>query len=182
MALKIGNQIVDQVSQEVLVLPRTSGDIIIIAQAVLDMDHFERYCKEPQPKMALIPGKGTVPLEDAAFTAQLDDFNAKRFSYLAIKSLEPSNIEWEKVKLDEPATWNSWTDELKDAKISALEVNRIIACVMQANALDEEKLKEARASFLQGLEEAAKSSGPTIDPKNLPSSMLATEVESTTQE
>ena len=80
---------------------------------------------------------------------------------MAIKSLEPTEIEWQRVDIDKPETWLLWTEELKDAGLSEVEVQRVIILVMQANSLDENKLRKAREAFLHGLEvEKEKSSGP----------------------
>lgn len=150
MALRIGGHTVDQPSEEVCVLPRTNGpDINIIARAVLTMEDFDRYCPEPQAPQAWSKDKGNHALTDTSeFKKAMETYSEKRFAFMAVKSLEPSNIEWENVRLDDPNTWANWTQELKDAGLSDVEVNRIIVCVMQANCLDDKKLKEARSLFL----------------------------------
>lgn len=157
MALRISGQLVDKPSEEILVLPRSNGDdIIITARAVLSMEDFERFVPQPQAKRAWVKGKGNILMtEDPQFVKEMETYSEKRFAYMALKSLEPSEIEWQTVKLENPETWASWADELKTAGLSDIEVQRIIVCVMQANSLDEAKLKEARATFLDGLEEAA---------------------------
>jgi hypothetical protein len=136
--------------EEVLVLPRISGDIIIRAQAVTDMSAFDALCPAP-----VAPGirtkDGFKPnLKDENYIALADHYSAQRLAFMVIKSLTPSEIEWEKVKLEDPSTWLEWTKELKDGGMSDVECNRIIMCVMQANSLDEEKLKLAREVFLRG--------------------------------
>ena len=89
---------------------------------------------------------------------------------MVIKSLEPSGIEWVKTNVSDPSTYTEWSDELKMAGLSDVEVNRIIMCVMQANSLDEDKLKAAREVFLLGEEEAQNaSSGPSTEQPSTPS-------------
>jgi len=170
--MKIGGVVVEGPSEEVLVLPRLGQDIIIRCKAVLDMSPFTAMCPEPKANPKLRPGKGWVSDDkDPGYLEQCGRYAQLRFSYIAIKSLEPSEIEWEIVVLDEPNTWENWEKELRDSGFSSIELNRIVACVMQANALDEAKLEKARESFLLGLEEErkAKSSGPPTEPKNTPS-------------
>jgi hypothetical protein len=69
---------------------------------------------------------------------------------MCLRSLEPSNIEWETVDIDDPGTWLNWDVELKAAGISDVEGQRIINLVMAANSLDEKKVEEARQAFLLG--------------------------------
>jgi len=106
-----------------------------------------------------------------------------RFAYMVLKSLEPSDIEWEKVNAADPSTWLGWQDELKEAGISQTELNRIIVCVMQANALDEDKLKEAREVFLRGpVPVPSEYSGPDTELENMQSGNPVTDLESDLQE
>lgn len=148
--MKIGGIEVQGPCEEILVLPRLSGDIVIKAQAVMDMEPFEKMCPAPTA-----PGIRTKE----GFRPNLKDENYLKFclihadqklAYIVLKSLEPSQIEWQRVKLEDPGTWKEWSKELKEAGISDIEINRIVACVMQANALDEDKLKAAREVFLRG--------------------------------
>lgn len=181
MALRIGSVVVDKPSESLLVLPRDNGDdIIITARAVLSMEEFDLYCPAPKPKKAFVKGKGNIDLvEDPAYKQELATYGEKRFAFMALKSLEPSDIEWQTVQVDKPSTWLNWTEELKEAGLSDSEVNRIIVCVMQANSLDERKLTEAREAFLRGLEEAEaeKSSGPQTEPSSTPSGPAANDGE-----
>jgi hypothetical protein len=180
MALRIGGQTVDKPSEQVLVLPRANGDdIIITARAVLSMEDFDRYVPAPQAKRAWVKGKGNILMtEDPGFLKEMETYGEKRFAFMAIKALEPSEIEWEKTKLEDPSTWTGWTEELKEAGLSDVEVQRIVVCVMQANSLDEKKLTEARAAFLRGLEEPLeKSSGPSTGPSSTPSGPAASDGE-----
>ncbi len=166
MALRIGNVVVDKPSEEVLVLPRSNGpSITIIARAVLSMEEFDLLCPTPKPKAAFVKGKGNIQLtDDPAYIESLQKYGEKRFAWIALKSLEPSDIDWQTVKMDRPETWLNWTEELREAGLCDAEVQRIIVCVMQANALDDNKLSQAREAFLRGLEEAVeRSSGPNTE-------------------
>jgi len=165
--MRIGGLEVKGPNEEVLVLPRLDGNIVIKAQAVVDMGEFEKLVPEPKA-----PGKltkdGWVPTpNDETYRQKVTKFNEQRFAYMVLQSLLPSEIEWEQVQYDNPKTWMRWEDELRAAGLSDVEVNRVTICVMQANALDEAKLKEAREVFLLGLAEARdKSSGPQTEPEN----------------
>ena len=177
--MKIGGNEVAGPAEEILVLPRLHcEDIVIRARAVMDMDACEALCPAPKP-----PGKRTKDgwkpnPKDKTYLERIERQAEQKFAYTIVKSLEPSEIEWEKVKEDDPSTWLSWRDELADAGLSNTELNRIVVCVMQANALDENKLEEARANFLLGLEEAEeKSSGQDTEQPSTPSGEVASDSE-----
>lgn len=181
--MRIGGKEISGPNEEVLILPRLDGDVVIKAQAVADMSDFEKLVPEPKA-----PGKltkdGWIPqTDDETYQDRLTRYNEQRFAYMAIISLQPSKIEWETVDLDNPKTWIKWSDELSEAGLSTIEVNRIVVCIMQANSLDESKLKEARELFLRGLEEAdEKSSGLQIERRSLQSGEPVNDSESAPQE
>ena len=136
--------------EEVLVLPRLDGDIVIRAKAVTDMTPFDALCPAP-----VAPGirtkDGFKPnLKDENYMSLSAHYAEQRMAFLVLSSLEPSNIEWDTVKLADPSTWSNWPKELKANGLSDVECNRIVLCVMQANSLDEEKLRVAREVFLLG--------------------------------
>jgi len=177
--MKIAGNEVTGPAEEVLVLPRPTlacKEIVIRCKAVLDMEPFEAMCPEPKAKPVLMAGGFKPNEKDPGYLEQCENYAAMRFAYIATRSLEPSEIEWEKVKLDSPGTWTLWDEELKEAGLSVIEVNRVIMCIMAANCLDEAKLEAARDSFLLGLGAVPEeSSGPATGHKNTPSGEPAKE-------
>jgi len=168
--MKIGGRVVSGVNEEILVLPRGDSPLVIRARAVLDLDEFDKICPEPKP-----PGKltkdGWIPqVDDVNYKQTMAQQTEKRIAYLVIRSLEPSDIEWETVKLDDPRTWLNYTKDFKNAGLSTVEINRIVQCVMAANSLDENKLEEARKVFLLGQRPVpAQFSGQTTEPQSITS-------------
>ena len=137
--------------EELLVLPRPDGNPIPFrAKAVAVKDEFDRLMPEPVAPVLQKKGGKVSDLQDKDYLAAVSKRDDARFALMCLRSLEPSQIEWEQVKIEEPHTWTLWTDELKEAGLSEVEVNRVIGLVMAANALDEEKISEARKSFLLG--------------------------------
>lgn len=151
MTLRIGGVVVSQ-AEEVLVLPRTNGpDIVFKAASILSMDEFDAMCPKPQPTVSLMAnGEKKPDITSKDFLNMIRVWGQRRHYYICVKSLEPSNIEWEIVKEDQPATWEKWGDELQDAGLSQVECNRVQNLILEANALNETKLKEARDAFLLG--------------------------------
>jgi len=148
--MKIGGVEV-QTSEEILVLPRSLGeDIIIRAKPVKINEEFEKRIPEPTPPNVRTKNGSKPDYSDENYKKALKIRNEQRLNFLIIKSLEPSEIEWEEVNIDTPGTWSKWSKELIEAGISEIELNRITDAVMSANSLDEEKIEEARKSFLHG--------------------------------
>jgi hypothetical protein len=90
--------------------------------------------------------------EDKGYQTDVESHANKREAYIVVRSLEPSQIEWDTVKLDEPSTWLNWEEDLKKSKFSIIEIRRVHRLVLEANCLDEAKLEEARKSFLLGMQ------------------------------
>jgi hypothetical protein len=164
--MKIGGVEVSK-CEVLLVLPRPNGDDIPFVVKPADIEEeFEK--KSPAPIPPRVTGKGGKSFsntKDEDYLQAMEIRKVRRFALLAIRSLEPSDIEWEEVDYDKPGTWEKWTDELLAAGMSDREVQRVIGAVMEANSLDNAKIDAARAAFLQGPEEPQEaSSGQTPDP------------------
>lgn len=181
--MKIGGVEVTQ-CREILVLPRTGGnDIVFHAQAVTDMDEFNALCPLPSIPKRVVRGGVEENPDSPGYRDQYKDWSQKRFDYILIKSLEPSDIEWTKVNLDKPSTYKLWQEEFKAAGLSENECKRVINIVLVANSLDERKLQEARDAFLrgQGAEKDALS-GLSIEPESTQSGQAVNDSESDPQE
>jgi hypothetical protein len=168
--MKIGGVPVNGPHEEILVLPRGEDQIIIRAKAVLELDAFDVLCPEPKAPGRLTKD-GFIPnREDETYQQTLARHNEKRIAYLVLRSLEPSNIEWDTVDINNPKTWTNYVPDFRKAGFSTIEINRIVATVMAANALDEAKLEQARRVFLRGQAQARnESSGQSTEPENTPS-------------
>ncbi len=168
--MRIGGKEIEGPNEEILVLPRLDNDIVIKAQAVTTMEEFDALVPEPKPPGIRTRDGWTPNANDETFKQRLAHYNEQRLAYMIIKSVEPSEIEWEQTNINDPSTYLQWTKELREAGLSDVEVNRIVLCVMQANSLDDEKLKAAREVFLLGKEaEENESSGPSIGLPSMPS-------------
>jgi hypothetical protein len=137
-------------NEVVLVLPRGEQTIVFRAKGLPDMAEFDAKCPVPKP-----PGKFTkdgwvANDSDPTYQQVISAWGKKRLGYLVTRSLEPSAIEWDTVKMDDPRTWANWEKDLVEGGLTQVEANRVLALVMEANALDETKLQKAREVFLRG--------------------------------
>lgn len=154
--MKIGGVKIDGPCEEILVLPRvTSDDLVFRARSVPDLDEFETRCPMPVCQKVLGKGGWKENLDDPTYKQALIDRGTLQHSYMVLRSLEPSDIEWDTVDMGNPSTWTNWNDDLTNAGLSVVEVNRVILCVSTANSLNEGMLEEARENFLLGLAKEA---------------------------
>ena len=137
-------------AEEVLVLPRGEDVIVFRAQGLKDMEEFFKLCPEPEPPRKQTREGVVADLEDDGYQKMLVEHRRRYMSYMVIRALEPSQIEWDSVQLDNPLTWTNWERDLKVAGLMQVECNRIVSLVMQANCLDEAKLDKARELFQRG--------------------------------
>ena len=139
--------------EEVLVLPREDQRLVFRASGLKDMEEFKRLCPEPEPPRKLTKDGPVADTEDQGYKDALAGYQKRRMAYIVIRSLLPSQIEWDTVQLDNPSTWANWDSDLKSAGLSEMECNRVLALVLEANCLDEAKLRKAREVFLRGTPE-----------------------------
>ncbi len=169
MPIKIAGQAVPQTTHEdVLVLPRGEEAIAIRAKAIPDFEEFNKTCPEPEP-----PGKltkdGFVPnKDDETYKGRLEQHNIRRIGWMVTRSLQ--EIDWDKVNVENPKTWAKWQEDLEDSGFTAVECNLVLALVIDVNSLNEQKLKDARDSFIRGQEQEAKRlSSQNSEQENSPS-------------
>ena len=165
--MRIGSVELKGGNKDYIVFPRPEGDVVIWAQTVRDFKEFEALVKYPiAPVIQTKEGKKS-DTKDPSYRDLVKIYDDQRFAYLCIKSLEPSDIEWNEVNLDNPRTYVKWIEELLEAGLSEVECNRIIGLVLQVNSLDEAKLQAAREHFARGQGQAAsESSGQSTEPQS----------------
>jgi len=161
--------------EQVLVLPRGDSEIVLKARGLPDMDEFSKFCPDPKPPVMLTRQGQKANLNDVGYQQREAEQAKRRWAYIVVKSLEPSQIEWDTVKLDDPATWANWDADLKAAGFTATERNRVFALCLEANSLDERKIQRAREVFLAGRPEAPSdstslSTAPPTTPSGAPAS------------
>lgn len=149
--MKVGGVQADKPgSLEPLVFPRGKESLVFIAKAVGDLNEFNAVCPEPDlSKHGRIGKEGWEPDPEApAYLELMKTYRAQRWAYFFIKTLEPSNIEWDKVKLSDPRTWKFYEEELR-ANLSFTEYGHVVDLVEQANLMGTERLEVARQRFFQ---------------------------------
>ncbi len=182
--MKIGGREITGVNKVTLVLPRENGeDIVLIAKAIQDLDAVDEFLQTPKPPAALGPGSETIyNHKDPSYLAAMLLYNTKRMAWIVLESLRENNIEWDTVDMEDSGTWANYVDDLKGAGFSSIEINHIGNSVVEANALDEEKLNAAREVFLRGQAAANDTSGPSTPALNSQSGKPVNDSESDPQE
>jgi hypothetical protein len=163
--MKINGQELNGPNVEVVVLPRGDGNNIVLhCRALPDFEEFEVLCPSPKAPMMLVKNQQVPDFKDKTYREIMERRDEQRIAFMVLKSLEETNIEWDTVDMDDPATWTNYVKDFKAAGLNEVEINRIVVGVMQANALDERKLEQARAVFQLGQRLAAsESSGQSTE-------------------
>jgi hypothetical protein len=158
-----------------LVLPRGEDFIVFKARGIIDFDEFHKYVPEPVPPKKVTRDGVVADVANPNYQKDMDAYARRRLAYMVVKSLEPSEIEWDKVDPNDPGTWANWEDDLKAAQFNQVEIGRITGLVLEANCLDETKLKQAREVFLRGPQPVSlDSNGQSTEQGSTPSGAPAT--------
>lgn len=153
--MKFRGEAIPAPEPELIVLTRNGVDYPFYAQAVTDFDEFELVCPKPEPGFIQRPGEKAVPdISSPEYSAKVVEWSKRRTAWMIIKSLSATkDLEWEQVKMDDPSTYTLYEKELAET-FSQVEINMLIQGVMAANAMDEDKMHEARKRFLASEQEA----------------------------
>lgn len=138
-----------------IVFPRDDGEFLAFyVQPVYDLDEFDILCPEPDPKKyGMLTKDGWVTdYEAPALLDELKRHRMKRWEYIVIKSLEPSNITWDKVDPKNPKTWHHHEAELRGV-MSYSEFGQLMGLIDEANSLNKKRLEENRETFFRKLAE-----------------------------
>jgi hypothetical protein len=153
-----------------LVLPRGESFIAFKARGIVDFDDFNKFVPEPVPPKKMTREGVVADINNPNYQKDMEAFARRRLAYMVVKSLEPSEIEWDKVDPKDPGTWTNWEEDFKAAQFNQVEIGRITGLVLEANCLDEAKLKQAREVFLRGPQlELLGSNGPSTEQASTPS-------------
>lgn len=149
--MKIGGIKVDKPTEEIVVFEMGGKDVVFKAQAVLDETEFDEICKLPKPPMVKKRGEDEARADftDKKYNEQIIKYSEKKSHWMILKSLEPSEIEWETVDMKNPDTWENYYKELRKL-FTRSQQDVIYEAVMVANGLSDSKIKEARERFLAG--------------------------------
>lgn len=162
--MKLFDKKIEGPNVEIIVIPRGGdrNDIVFQAGAIMDFAEFDKYCPEPKPPMKITKGmKKEYNFEDKGYVQARDRWTEQKVAWMVIESLKATpGLTWDKVNPVNPKTWHFYSEELRDSGFSQIEIQRITAGVFAANCLNEQRLEEARANFLQGTQPQLNAESP----------------------
>lgn len=136
--------------EEVVVIPRSSGDIVFKARAVMDYSDFDKINPRPEPPIKILPGGvKSQNVEDPVYLKKVSEWAEQKTNWMILQALEATpDLEWETVDKADPKTWGNFRTELEKAGFSQYEIAKIIGCVIDACGLNQSKIDEATDRFL----------------------------------
>lgn len=151
--MKLKGRTIKGPNTEYIIIPRSDGDLVFKAQAVLDTKDFEDKFPAPKPPVITKPG-GVVDqdFKDPGYLSLVEKRNISRYGWIFMQSLSVTeDLEWSILKADDPGTWCLWEEELRSAGFSNSEINLVMDGIAAANGLNQDKLEQARKRFFAGL-------------------------------
>lgn len=139
-----------------LYLPRGDDKVLCIkAGAVLSYEEFHKTCPLPKPPMKRAKGatQAVPDFDHKDYVAAMDSYGKWKSQWMVLQSLKATpEISWDTIVPTDPLTFGNYEKELEEAGFSEFERQRILGIVMEANALNDRKIDEARETFLSALD------------------------------
>ena len=150
--MKIKGKTIEAPSEEVIVFPRKSGNLVFKAKPVQNYDDFDKICPEPKAGTLMRPGGETAEdVEDPAYKKALEDWASYKTHWMILQSLSATEgLEWDTVDMSKPETYSNYIKELEDSGVTAIEVSRLFEIMQTACGLNQDKIDEATNAFLAG--------------------------------
>ena len=153
--MRVNGQVISAAKQVVPIL-RESGNLFFQVKVVPSMAPFLALCPYPTaPTLTLPGGVKKQNTEDKGYKEQENQWWTKRQTWMFLQSItildadgKLQDIEWEKVKVDDPETYSNFIPELTESGLADAELNKILNAVYSVNGLNETQIDEARRSFL----------------------------------
>jgi hypothetical protein len=143
--------------------------IVLELRAIQSYDEFDKLFPPPKPPRAVRRGE-TEPFDDvtdAVYLAKLEERSKALSNYTFIKTIVgPAGIEWEKVKMNDPATWHLFSDELLELGLNAFEINALMKKIVAVSLIDEDSMQAARDAFLASKQLLAAQNSRQGEPKS----------------
>jgi hypothetical protein len=151
--MKIKGKTISGPSEQLVVIPRDDGNIVIRSRAVLDFEPFMKINPQPEPPKKMFPGGvETSNVEDPDYLKKIAVWASSKTDWMFIKSLEATpDLTWDTVDKSDPKTWSNYRVELESV-FTPGEVGKILEVVMTACGLNQDKIDEATKLFLAGQE------------------------------
>lgn len=148
--MKIAGVEVKDRPEEVLILPRGEDNVVFRGRAVEDFAEFDALCPIPVPNKVLTKEGAKDDTDSADYKREMELYGQRKVAWIILKTLEPSQIEWDTIDPNKASTWTNFQTDLRAAKFTQVEINLITQFVLECNALDERKLQRARDEFFRG--------------------------------
>lgn len=155
--MKLGGRVISNNNLEVVVIPRTDGDLVFKFKPVLDDTDFDTLVPMPKPPLKIDGDVKTFLYNDPDYTKSFHEYFILKQSWMYLKSIEATeDLVWETVDLGNPNTWTNFEKELISAGFTVTERNLMFQGFEKANSLSQEHLDKARESFLAGTRQSNK--------------------------
>lgn len=113
-------------------------------------EEFDRIYPEPVPPTKTTPRGEIQNFKDAGYLMEVERRNKAYQNWIFIESIKDTEgLEWEDVNTNDPNTWDKAEAELKTV-LRDFEYVQLMTTILKVHGLDNNKLDEAKKSFLAG--------------------------------
>lgn len=149
--MKINGITFDGPKPVTLVVPVGGQEIVLTIKPVFDFEEFHKIFPCPEPPGAIDnQGNKIKDFEHPSYLSALDRWSEAHSGYLFIKALEDTDIEWDKVDITKPETYELFDDEFRTIGLSPAYLNRIKFKILDVCGTNADRIDEATERFLAG--------------------------------
>jgi len=120
--MKIHGIKIEGPANKTIVLPRSTGNLVFVLQAVLNVDDFDKTFPAPKPPVGVnAAGQKQIHTNDPKYKKAIDQWGTAKHHWMFLKSLSATpGLEWETIKSDDPETWTNYEEEFISAGLSLI--------------------------------------------------------------
>ena len=133
----------------VITFKRPSGNISFTLEAVNDYADFDQICPRPSAPWIQKAGeeKSIQSFDDPAYKKQIEEYSEHKISWMILKTMAPSEVEWSTVDLRDPKTYNNWVADMTAAGFTNAEINKLQNQIFTANGLGAAEIEVVEGNF-----------------------------------
>lgn len=135
------------------VIPHGEQELPFKLQSLASFEEFDKMVPAPvAPKILRPGGVESTDYSDVDYQKAIEERASKRLTWLYLKVLEPSKLEFDKVRVEDPETYQYFDEEFTNIGISKMFVSELKQACIDVCGFNPELIKQATDRFLASME------------------------------
>lgn len=134
------------------VIPVGEVEVVFMVAPIYGAEGFNEVAPRPMPKIKTM-ADGTQETEsgDKSYLDKLTQWIKNSQVWMELKALESSpDLEWEKVNINDPSTYEFFEKELRESGISKSAIEHLRLKIYEVSGMRQDLIEEATERFLAG--------------------------------